>query len=260
MEHTKKMILVDPRTLDSFRESSGPPVPDATSQSLREMDEQMRAILDSGNMHVEDKANMYHQTLRRYLTRFDQYKDKPMGTVKVQETSVPDTKETLSEHWEKDIIESVPKSMRNKAGRLLRYLQSHPKLKWNERGEMVWNDQVIKSSNIMDLVHDVIRKRRQPEPVGWREFAEVLTDVNVPRELVGNVERWNFMQKPSLNKTPQPESGDLPFMRQKEASRVKTSFEHKDTPLKWRNKSFQVERKSGRSAKKLFPVKEWETL
>ena len=46
MEHTEKMILVDPRVLDSVGTSTtaGPPVPDAASDSLREMDQRMRDV------------------------------------------------------------------------------------------------------------------------------------------------------------------------------------------------------------------------
>ena len=59
MEHTKKIILVDPRVLDSVRTSTatGPPIPDAASDSFREMDQQMRDMLDRSDMNLQDKAN-----------------------------------------------------------------------------------------------------------------------------------------------------------------------------------------------------------
>ena len=57
MEHTKKIILVDPRVLDSVRTSTatGPPIPDAASDSFREMDQQMRDMLDRSDMNLQDK-------------------------------------------------------------------------------------------------------------------------------------------------------------------------------------------------------------
>ena len=62
MEHTK-MILMDPRVLDLIQGTLGQPVPDAQSQSLPEIDQHMQDILDSGDMNMEVKGNLYHQTL-----------------------------------------------------------------------------------------------------------------------------------------------------------------------------------------------------
>ena len=75
------MILVDPRMVDSLRASNGPPVPDAASHSLLEMDRDMRNALDRNDVDFQDKAQLYQQVLWRYLKRFDQYRDKPLGTV-----------------------------------------------------------------------------------------------------------------------------------------------------------------------------------
>ena len=65
MAHTKKIILVDPRTLDTIRVSSSAAqalVPDAATESLRDMDQQMCDVLDRNDMNLEDKANLYQQT------------------------------------------------------------------------------------------------------------------------------------------------------------------------------------------------------
>ena len=86
MEHTKKMILVDPRMVDSLRASNGPPVPDAASHSLLEMDREMRNALDRNDVDFQDKAQLYQQVLWRYLKRFDQYRDKPLGTVMLKQS------------------------------------------------------------------------------------------------------------------------------------------------------------------------------
>ena len=103
MEHTKKMILVDPRMMDSLQRKA-PPVPDAATESLRDMDQQMRGVLDRNDMNLEDKTNLYQQ-----------YKDKSLGTVQIR----PDerTKAVLSGSdegkndpavIEQDVLQSVP--------------------------------------------------------------------------------------------------------------------------------------------------------
>ena len=200
------MILVDPRVLES---TSRPPVSDATAHSLREMDQQMRDALENPEANLEDKANMYHQILQKYLKRFDQFKEKPLGTITVgnttptphktsevqrSETTVADAASPLLENVEKDVIQSVPKTMKNKAERLLQRIQNHPDLTWNPRGEIVWQGQVIKNSNLVDLVNDVLRKRQSVQPAGWETFATALKEVNIPQDLVGNPERWRFMR------------------------------------------------------------------
>ena len=54
-------------------------------------------------------------------------------------------------------------------------------------------------SNIVDPVNDVLRKRKSFEPVGWKTFARGLKDVNTPMDLVGNHDRWIYMQTASID-------------------------------------------------------------
>ena len=46
----------------------------------------------------------------------------------------------------------------------------------------------------MDLVNDVLRKRRKSDPVGWQTFAQQLKRINLPMEMVGNVDRRRYIQ------------------------------------------------------------------
>ena len=59
MEHTKKMILVDPRMVDSLRASNGPPVPGAAPHSLLEVDREMQNALEGNDVDFQDKAQLY---------------------------------------------------------------------------------------------------------------------------------------------------------------------------------------------------------
>lgn len=204
MEHTKKMILIEPRVLESLQGRDGPPVPDATTQNLKEKSRSIEAILDS-DQNVHDKANAYQQALWSFLNRFEQYKDRPLG--KVQLTSDSKLKEETPEDdsgtsVERDVIQSVPKSMKNKAERLLQRLKSHPDVKWNSLGEFEFEGQLIKNSNLTDLVNDVLRKRRSAdEPLGWETFAKALRTTNVPRDLIGNPSRWSYVRRKGLYDT-----------------------------------------------------------
>ena len=62
---------------------------------------------------------------------------------------------------EKDVFGSVPKTMKRKAERLLQRLQQNPELKWNDQGETEFQGQRVKISNLVELVNDVLRKRKK---------------------------------------------------------------------------------------------------
>ena len=205
MEHAKKMILVEPRVLEGMTRNQ--PVEDATNRDLKETSQTMQDILDSDGA-AYDKANAYQQALWGFLKRFEQYKDRPLGKVQLTsdskfngttstsgDDSTSQVEDSQQDSVERDVLNSVPKSLRNKAERLLSRLKSNPEVKWNELGELEYNGKTIKRSNLTDLVNDVLRKRRRPEPLGWDVFANALRQVNVAQDLIGNPYRWAYIRK-----------------------------------------------------------------
>ena len=53
----------------------------------------------------------------------------------------------------------------------------------------------VPGSNVVDLVNDALKKTRKSfQPVGWKMFARGLKDVNAPMDLIGNPERWIYIQ------------------------------------------------------------------
>ena len=90
---------------------------------------------------------------------------------------------------------------------------------WNDRGELLHEGVAIPGSNITDLVHDLVRKRKTFDPIGWRQLASQLRGSNIPMELVGNVARRQHIQKGEI--TPQKRQVTTPRKRQT-VSRQKT--------------------------------------
>jgi hypothetical protein len=284
MEYTKKMLLVDPRVLDSQKEHYS--VPDVLSQNLKMLDDDMRNVLERHDVDFENKAKMYNQTLWRYLRRLEQYRDRPLGTVNVRpsddpssdEADVPSLKENEISSMEKRVLESVPKTMQKKATRLLNLMKTNPELRWNERGEIFYQDQVVKNSNLVDLVNDVLRKRKRVgTPTGWKPFATALGRMNVDRDLIGHPDRWNFIQNPptapEADITDLMDDGDVadktPVLKRKERnvalSSLKRAQENNATPVGIKNggvkrskKLFKRVRKLEWSNKKLR--REWDSL
>ena len=289
MEHAKKMILIEPRVLESMQQQQQQQETrqdyDTTSRDLKETDQSMQAILDS-DKNIYDKANAYQQALWGFLNRFDQYKDRPLGRVQFTRDSYErnttkkeeEEKEKEEEEsakpssplsWiEQDVVESVPKSFKTKAERLLKRIKLDPEVKWNNLGELEYRGQLIKNSNLTDLVNDVLRKRKNSrEPLGWETFADVLHRLNVPQELIGNPTRWSYMRKrETLAKTPEkkkinPKNVALSSIKRRPLLDDNDSFEtppnetpskwsKKETPTKWRKKQLKKsERKRKKSIK-----------
>ena len=267
MEHAKKMILIEPRVLESMQQQQQQQQEtrqdyDTTSRDLKETDQSMQAILESDG-HVQDKANAYQQALWGFLNRFDQYKDRPLGRVQLTRDSIPERitttkKEQAGEEaevesaksssplsWiEQDVVESVPKSLKTKAERLLQRIKLDPEVKWNNLGELEFQGQLIRNSNLTDLVNDVLRQRKNSsDPLGWETFADVLHRLNVPQELIGNPIRWSYMRNPSRKSVFTPTPVKRPLLDDNESFETPLN----ETPTKWRKKE---EARSKRKRKK----------
>ena len=259
MEHAKKMILIEPRVLESMQQQQQETRQDydTTSRDLKETDQSMQAILESDG-HVQDKANAYQQALWGFLNRFDQYKDRPLGRVQLTRDSIPERITTTGEEaevesaksssplsWiEQDVVESVPKSFKTKAERLLQRIKLDPEVKWNNLGELEYRGQLIKNSNLTDLVNDVLRKRKNSsDPLGWETFADVLHRLNVPQELIGNPTRWSYMRNNPSKSVVTPAPVKRPLFDDNESFETPPN----ETPTKWRKKQIK---KSERQRKK----------
>lgn len=66
-------------------------------------------------------------------------------------------------------------------------------------------DRVIKGSHMVDLINDV-RKRKGIIPIGATDFAKGLAELNLPRELVGNTDRWKEMTRQLEHPAPEVDS------------------------------------------------------
>ncbi|KAJ8048959.1 hypothetical protein HOLleu_01482 [Holothuria leucospilota] len=97
---------------------------------------------------------------------------------------------------ENEVLNSVPKALRNKAVQLLHKITSSDGIvDWNGKGELAVNERAIKGSNMVDLINDALRKRKSLKPIGTKDFSKALAKLNVPHELIGNPDRWQEMTK-----------------------------------------------------------------
>ena len=237
MEYAKKMALVDPRILESV-----PPQPLSTNpieNIMRRLDEEMRFILYRGDLSDREKVVLYNQVLMRYNVFSNKSSQQPVR-VTIDQAPVKEdevVKETRAEPGvQNEIIDSVPKSLKPKARRLLDKIKGT--VSWNDRGEMVYRNVPVPGSNIVDLVNDALRKRKSFQPVGWKTFARGLKDVNAPMDLVGNPERCYIQTTnssvaggASKETTPTPIAGNSGRRPSSSSSRISRVSSTITTPL-----------------------------
>ena len=211
MLHVRKMALVDPRLLKSLRENPTP-LPDPTSNAidttLRDLDAEMTSILDRSDADESEKVRLYNQALLRYNDMTKARAAKPIPVVVAVKKEAAATMPTPSFVVEPtDIVGTLPKTLQMKGRQLLSRLSA---VMWNERGELIHKGVAIRGSNAVDLIHDLLRNRKTPDPVGWQQFANQMRAANIPMELVGNVTRRLFLQKKRGKRTPQKRKPTTP--------------------------------------------------
>ena len=89
------------------------------------------------------------------------------------------------------IVRGIPKTMRTRAIALLERLKARPDvISWDDMGQVKIDGVFIPKSNISDLVSSAMRSRKYFDPVASQEFFNVLSNINVPKDLVRNEEGW----------------------------------------------------------------------
>jgi hypothetical protein len=92
-----------------------------------------------------------------------------------------------------EILECVPKTMKAKMQLLLKKIKSNPDISWNEKRELQYKGETVQGSNVVELVNDVVSKRKYSNPQGWETFGEAIREANVPQDLIGHEDRWRYI-------------------------------------------------------------------
>ena len=101
------------------------------------------------------------------------------------------------------IVRGIPKTMKTRAEALQAHLKERGDvITWDDMGQVLVDGVLIPKSNISDLVSDAMRSRKHFNPVGVREFYNVLNKINVPKDLVRNERRWDETEKKKVDEKP----------------------------------------------------------
>jgi hypothetical protein len=197
-----------------------PPTPPVVTK-LHELDEKMTDVLHDPIGNIEEKIRAYQQILQRYQTYREQYNMEPTpqkaSTSSSSSSSSSSPSAVVIPDMTTHVVQSLPDSHQPKARELMEHLKNDPVLSYNKEGRLVYRGSEVPESNILTLVHDVVRHTNRAAPSGWNVFAQGLKESSIPLKLVGNKTRYLT--------TPPP-----PDQRPREKEQFKTRSKRKRQP------------------------------
>jgi hypothetical protein len=168
MEHAKKFIIMDPRFAK----------PTMREKTLGGLDSEIDNILNS-EQSDDIKAQNYSEALRRYRN----YSQPAL-------LKVPNI-----EKLETEVLQSIAPTKKYKAKRLIKRLKDQKDVDWSGDGALIYRQQKIPKSNIVDLIDDVLSSKTiEGPPPGYDALASALRDAETPSSLITNAARLNFMK------------------------------------------------------------------
>ena len=214
MKYARKMRLVpaDQPTVLTVKPYEPQYVRNPVKGALENLSQDMQNLLQNETLTEDQKMQQYGQLFLRYQTMQKKLKE-PVAL------PVPETKEITEPP--KSILESVPKTYRNKAQLLLNHIKEKTDMSWDDENRLVKNGKSVPGTNILDIVNDLVRERKtMPHaPRGWYDVLMSLKDTNVPREAIGNESRWKAVSTPENVPSP-PRKSRIPRRRTLSITRI----------------------------------------
>lgn len=197
MESAKKMVIVSTDALQRMQTQQNQPQQQQSHtkahDTVSELDREMMRLLNDKSLNDQDKWHQYQQVLQRYLY-FSAEKRKPIQLPIVDLTDGRNVKSSgLSID---DIVDTFPKTYKQDAKSLLKVLEKRKDLiDWDSDGILHIHGERVPNSNVIDVLHDVIRARKSIQPVGWHQFMHTLKQINVPHEFITNPLSREFLAR-----------------------------------------------------------------
>ena len=160
----------------------------------------MKDALENDSLPEDVKADKYTKS----LNHFDTFKQKvehrrlfPENQFQTKSDVV--NKDALDDYGDmngrihQQIMDTVPKTYQKQASLLLNHINKHSNIiRWNDKGEVVHNGNVLPQSNIVDLVTDLVRNRVKSQALPYKDhFIQILHEINTPSEWMKNRKRSN---------------------------------------------------------------------
>ena len=183
MNHVKKLVLVPHETVARLHDT-----PTSSPQTqMNSLDTEMNYILRQQYADDSEKWKKYNETLQRYL-HFAKEGRKPFS-IEIG-TTVEDKKSTTTmptSQTREQLAALLPKTYKEQALKIHDYLSTEGSpITWDSSGLVSISGTSLPQSNIIDLIADLTRSRKNFEPQGMSAFIKTLASLNIPLELVRN--------------------------------------------------------------------------
>jgi hypothetical protein len=222
------MVLVPEQFMDMLERKESMQTFPVTKKMIR-LDRRMNEILDDTSKSEDERVAQYNQNLQQFLDvqeKKRQYvptvkifqekpsspsqplppSDTPQQSQPVLNSNQGETSESSVQHptfTDNDILDSVPKTSRTLARSMINRLKANrDQVSWNKRGELVIEGNPVAGSNIIDLINDQLKSRKDFNPTGWEQFTETLGKMNMPKYLMRNERRRIYLSPRNNQETP----------------------------------------------------------
>jgi hypothetical protein len=184
MNQAEKMILIPKEAIDRMQDNRS---------DVANLDKMMNDILKTKNLSDDEKWNKYNQVLKMFLFRTEKYRQPiklPISEASEKE-KINDNKVDNVKHL---LMSTVPEKYKEKASQLYMFLKEKSEINWDSNGFVKINGTDLRGSNIIDLINDILRHRKNSKPSGWQNFALTLRALNTPETLIGNAARSKYIR------------------------------------------------------------------
>lgn len=172
----QKMALVPPEILS-----------DIYKKPEIRIEGEISELLERNNLPDDVKVKLLNILLSRYQRLIHKPKEPIKVSIAKDETKeIPSPPPSSDNSIINQIKITIPQSYQKFISPLVSLLKQS-EYNWNNKGELVVNNQVIEGSNIVDLISYLMRSRKSVlSPVGFNIFWEGIRKLNIPREWIGN--------------------------------------------------------------------------
>ena len=142
------------------------------------------------------------------LILYDKYERALSGQVsqpKLVNTTDSDTKQDTTDSLQRDnrqliaqnstkedLLPSLSLPLRSRGKTILNHLKKHSDFKWNDTGEIIVDGQLVKGSNIIDLIKIQLKDYKSFHPIGVEVFSQFVLESNVPQSVLSPTRRFQI--------------------------------------------------------------------
>lgn len=200
MEYARKVVLVPEERFNRHI---------ASEEQLSDLDKEMKKILFSKE-HDDVKIKLYNEVLQKRINiSLQNLPVKPDERKPVEETARKDEvgkdkvkrEQTGDTSMETIIYDTVPKNLKRYAQNIVSVFKKHSNVvSWNSKGEFIFRGNVMRNSNIADLVDGLLRHNKNIHGLpASAEFLQVVKEVNLPSTYIKNLSIHKVKSVPSKN-------------------------------------------------------------